>query len=236
MKLEIFPVEGIAEIKKGDDIADVIIKALEANKTTLEDFDILVITQKIVSKAEGKIVQLESRDPQARLKLAEAESVRVLRQRGDLIISETSHGFICANAGVDFSNIEEGSAALLPENPDVSAKKILKKLERKTKQSLGIIISDTFGRPWRKGLTNIAIGCAGIKPIVSYIGTTDSFGMELHATEMAIVDELAGASEMVMGKSDGIPVAVIRGVGEKWFGEGSVQKDIIRLPQEDFFR
>lgn len=231
MKLEIIPVNGIPEITKGDDIADAIWKNSE-----LEDSDIIVVTQKIVSKSEGRVVQLENKDPDARLKLAKSESIRVLRQRGDLIISETSHGFVCANAGVDFSNIEDGSAALLPKNPDASAKKIRKKLEAKAKKTLGVVISDTFGRPWRRGLTNIAIGSDGVKPIIDYIGTKDTFGMELKATEIAIADELAGAAEMIMGKSEAIPVAIVRGINKEWLGKGNVKQDLIRPPQEDFFR
>ena len=234
MRLEIFPIEGIGEIAKGDDLAQIILKALNGN---LQNLDILIITQKIVSKAEGRVIKLDNnKDNKARLKLAEQESVRILRQRGDLIISETEHGFVCANAGVDFSNTADGTACLLPKDPDKSAKQILKKLEKETKKKLGVIISDTFGRPWRNGLTNIAIGCAGIKPIIDYIGTTDSFGMELHATQMAIADELAGASEMVMGKSENIPVAIIRGIDKDWFGKGNVKKDLIRPAQDDFFR
>ncbi len=230
MKLEIFPIEGIKEVDKGDDVADLIL----ASGFLFEDFDVVVVTQKIISKAEGQVIELKKSD--TKLDIAKRESVKILRKRGDLIISETKHGFICANAGVDFSNIEAGKAALLPEDPDVSALRIQKSLEASARKKIAVIISDTFGRPWRRGLTNVAIGCAGIQPIIDLIGTTDSFGMELNATEIAIVDELAGATEIVMGKSKNIPVAVVRGLEKDFFGSGNVKDDLVRKAHEDFFR
>ena len=240
MQLEIFPIKGIKEIEEGDDLAEVILSTISSSKNRanpkLKNHDILMVTQKIVSKSEGRIIQLKDRNQSTRLEIAKSESKRILRQRGDLIISETREGFVCANAGVDFSNLKEGSASLLPLDSDLSAGKILKKMEDKSGKKLAVIITDTFGRPWRRGLTNVAIGAAGIKPIIDLRGETDSFGQELHATEMAVADELAGASEMVMGKSESIPAAIIRGVPKEWFGAGSVKKDLLRNPDEDFFR
>ncbi len=257
MRLEIIPVLHIGEIQSGDNIAEIILAALKRDKEgsgakksnaakpsdaaklealQLLENDIVMVTQKIVSKAEGRTVKVDTKDPTARLELAKQESVGILRQRDSLIISETNHGFICANAGVDFSNMEDGTAALLPLDPDRSALKILKTLRQKTGKNLAVIITDTFGRPWRKGLTNVAIGSAGIKPILDLKGETDALGNELFATEIAIADELAGASEMVMGKSLGIPVAIIRGCEKSWFGAGNIKKDLLRSAAEDFFR
>ena len=241
MQLQIIPIENIPEVKPGDDLAELILKALKPEQqpqnTSLQDEDVLLITQKIVSKAEGRLIEVgDKNNPQARIQIAEKEAVQILRRRGDLIISETSHGFVCANSGVDFSNLEEGYGALLPKDPDKSARKILGSLTAATEHSLAVIITDTFGRPWRRGLTNVAIGSAGIKPIIDLRGQADSHGRELQATEIALVDELAGASEIVMGKSLGIPAAIARGLTREWFGEGSVKENLIRPASEDFFR
>ncbi|MEJ7583333.1 MAG: coenzyme F420-0:L-glutamate ligase [Acidimicrobiales bacterium] len=160
----------------------------------------------------------------------------MLRRRGDLVISETSHGFVCANAGVDLSNVEEGWAALLPLDSDRSARRIRDGMRAHSGADVGVIVSDTFGRPWRRGLTDVAIGCAGIGAVVDLRGTTDARGRELAVTEVAVVDELAGAAELVMGKARGIPVAVVRGVEEAWFRRGSVRDEIVRPPAEDLFR
>ena len=168
--------------------------------------------------------------------LVEKESVRILRRRGDLIISETKHGFVCANAGIDLSNVQRGQAALLPEDSDRSARRIRDGLKGKFNLDVGIIISDTFGRPWRRGLTDVAIGSAGILPILDLRGSPDAFGREMQVTEVALVDELSSAAELVMGKSSGIPVAIIRGAAKSWFGPGSVKDGIIRDPSDDLFR
>jgi coenzyme F420-0:L-glutamate ligase/coenzyme F420-1:gamma-L-glutamate ligase len=168
--------------------------------------------------------------------LVEAESVRVLRRRGDLVISETEHGFVCANAGIDLSNVPEGRAALLPVDSDRSARRIRDALRHRLGVDVAVIVSDTFGRPWRAGVTDVAIGCAGLRPVVDLRGTTDALGRELQVTEVAVVDELAAAAELVMGKASGVPVAVIRGVDPSWFGDGSVVADVVRSPEDDLFR
>jgi coenzyme F420-0:L-glutamate ligase/coenzyme F420-1:gamma-L-glutamate ligase len=166
----------------------------------------------------------------------EAESVRIIRRRGDLIISETKHGFVCANAGVDLSNVDDGWAALLPEDSDRSARRIRDGLRAALGIEAAVIVSDTFGRPWRRGLTDAAIGCAGIRAIVDLRGTEDSRGRELLVTEVCVVDELAAAAELVMGKAEGIAAAVVRGVDPSWLGRGEVRAEVVRPPHEDLFR
>jgi coenzyme F420-0:L-glutamate ligase/coenzyme F420-1:gamma-L-glutamate ligase len=229
--ISLIPVEGLPEIGRGDDLAGLIAEAAD-----LEDGDVVVVTQKIVSKAEGRLVAVDPDDPLSHKPVVEAESVRVLRRRGDLVISETHHGFVCANAGVDLSNVEEGQAALLPEDPDRSARRIRDGLRARTGHEVAVIVSDTFGRTWRRGVTDVAIGSAGVRPILDLRGTADAFGREMQVTEVALVDELAAAAELVMGKAEGIPVAVIRGVDPAWLGAGSVKDDVIRPPAEDLFR
>ncbi len=198
--------------------------------------DVLVVTQKVVSKAEGQLVELDHADPAAKVALVEQESVRILRRRGDLVISETRHGFVCANAGVDLSNVAEGTAALLPEDADRSARRIRAALEHALGVTVGVIVSDTFGRAWRRGVTDVAIGCAGVAAVVDLKGTLDAGGRELAATEVCVADEIAGAAELVMGKDRGIPVAIVRGVPAAWLRPASVRAEIIRPPDEDLFR
>ena len=228
--LEIYPVTGIGEIAKGDDLAGML-----ADSVTLHDHDVLVVTQKVVSKAEGQVVPIDTSDPRGHKAIVEDESVRILRRRGELIISETKHGFVCANAGVDLSNIEAGHAALLPVDSDRSARRIRDVVRAKQSVEVGVIISDTFGRPWRRGVTDVAIGSAGIGPILDLKGTNDALGRELQVTEVAVVDELAAAADLVMGKSTGFPAAVVRGVPAEWFRRGSVVDEIVRSPQADLF-
>jgi len=230
-KLEIIPLDGIPEISPGDDLVEIIGKI-----DAIQSGDILVVTQKIISKAENQIVKIDPDDPLSHKPLVEKESVRILRRRGDLIISQTKHGFVCANAGIDLSNVERGQAALLPDDSDRSARRLRDGLAGRFKLDVGIIISDTFGRPWRRGLTDVAIGSAGVLPILDLRGSPDAFGREMQVTEVALVDELASAAELVMGKSSGIPIAIIRGADESWFGIGSVQDQIVRDPQDDLFR
>jgi len=230
-RLEVFGVEGIGEIRPGDDLAGIIAEAVE-----LLDGDVVVVTQKIVSKAEDRLVAVDPDDPDGHRRVILDESVSILRRRGDLVISETRHGFVCANAGVDLSNVERGYAALLPEDSDRSARRIRDGLRARAGVEVGVIVSDTFGRTWRRGLTDVAIGCAGIGAIVDYRGTEDSLGRELHVTEVAVVDELAGAADLVMGKAEGIPVAVVRGVDPSWLRRGEVRAEIVRDPAEDLFR
>ncbi len=235
-ELRIFPLETIPEIRPGDDLAGFIHEAAVREERPLFDGDVLVVTQKVVSKAEDKLVPIDPDDPLSHKPLVEAESVRILRRRGDLIVSETKHGFVCANAGIDLSNVDRGYAALLPDDSDRSARRIRDGLRHRGGVNCAVIISDTFGRPWRRGLTDVAIGCAGIQPIVDLRGTEDSKGRVLHVTEVCVVDELASAAEMVMGKATGIAVAVVRGVDRAWLGEGSVHEHIVRNPSEDLFR
>ena len=230
--LEIIAVEGIAEVQPGDDLATLIL----ASTAELRDRDCLVITQKVVSKAEDRLVAVDPEDPLSHKPLVERESVRILRRRGDLIISETSHGFVCANAGIDLSNVERGQAALLPIDSDRSARGIRDALLARAGVEVGVVISDTFGRPWRRGVTDVAIGCAGIAAVVDLRGSTDTFGRELMVTEVAAVDEIAAAADLVMGKAKGIAAAIVRGLPEDWFRPGSVVAEIVRSPAEDLFR
>lgn len=241
-RLEILPVPGLPEVGPGDDLAGQIITACLEGEAVgvppvgLADNDVLVVSQKVVSKAESRQVIVDPDDPLAHKPLVLQESARVVRRRGDLIISETKHGFVCANAGIDRSNVAPDVALLLPEDSDRSARRIRDAIKHRNDVDVAVIVADTFGRPWRRGLTDIAIGCAGIVPVLDLRGSDDAVGRELHVTEVCIVDELAGAAELVRGKADGIAVAVIRGVDPEWFGEGSVAEGIVRHPSEDLFR
>ena len=230
-RLEVIPVEGLPEVRAGDRLATLIADCAE-----LADGDVVVVTQKVVSKAEGAMAPIDPQDPRGHKAIVEEQSVRVLRRRGDLVISETRHGFVCANAGVDLSNVEEGWAALLPEDSDRSARRIRDGVRAAAGIEVAVIISDTFGRPWRRGLTDVAIGCAGIKAIVDLRGTEDSRGRVLQVTEVCVVDELASAAELVMGKATGIAAAVVRGVDPAWLGRGEVRAEVVRPAQEDLFR
>jgi coenzyme F420-0:L-glutamate ligase/coenzyme F420-1:gamma-L-glutamate ligase len=229
--LQVFPVRGLPEILPGADLAGMITDAFP-----LQDADVIVVTQKIVSKAENRFVAVDHNDPVARRELAESEAVRVLRRRGEMVITETRHGFICANSGVDLSNVEDGYALLLPVDPDRSARRIRDGLRGRSGVEVAVIISDTFGRVWRRGLTDVAIGTAGIAAVVDLRGQADSMGRELLVTEVCVADEIAGAAELVMGKAYGVPVAVVRGVESSWLRESSVKDEIVRPPEEDLFR
>ncbi len=234
--LSIIPIGGLPEIRPGDDLAQMIIDACQVDPAGLQADDVLVVSQKVVSKAENRLVKVDPDDPLAHKPLVIEESARVLRRRGDLIISETRHGFVCANAGIDRSNVAPDVAALLPEDSDRSARRLRDAITGRLGIRVAIIVADTFGRPWRRGLTDVAIGSAGIMPILDLRGTTDAVGRELHVTEVCLVDELAGAAELVRGKATGIAVAVIRGVDPAWFAEGSVVGEVVRHPSEDLFR
>jgi coenzyme F420-0:L-glutamate ligase / coenzyme F420-1:gamma-L-glutamate ligase len=236
-RMQVFGIEGIGEIAAGDDLAGIIATAAAAGTDTeLVDGDVVVVTQKIVSKAEDRLVAIDPDDPLSHKPLVERESVRILRRRGDLIISETRHGFVCANAGIDLSNVERGYAALLPVDSDRSARRVRDGLRARAGVEVAVIVSDTFGRPWRRGVTDVAIGSAGIAAVVDLRGTSDALGREMQVTEVAIVDEIASAADLVMGKASGIPVAVVRGLDPTWFRTGSVHDEIIRHPSEDLFR
>jgi coenzyme F420-0:L-glutamate ligase/coenzyme F420-1:gamma-L-glutamate ligase len=239
--ISILPVEGLPEIGEGDQLADLI-----AERAELADGDVLVVAQKVVSKAEGRVVRLAEvevseqarelagdRDPR-HLEVILRESVRLVRTRPPLVIAETRHGFVCASAGVDASNAPEpGSVVLLPEDPDASAARLRERLGELTGVEVGVIVSDSFGRPWRQGTTDVAIGVAGIGPLVDLKGVRDRTGYELHATVIAVADELAGAAELVLGKTDRVPAAVIRGVDV--CGEGSA-RDVVMPAERDLFR
>jgi coenzyme F420-0:L-glutamate ligase / coenzyme F420-1:gamma-L-glutamate ligase len=229
--ITLIPITGLPEVRPGDQLAGLI-----AGRAALQDGDVVVVTQKVVSKAEGRLVAIDPEVPLSHKALVYQEAVRILRRRGDLVMTETSHGFVCANAGIDLSNVERGWAALLPVDPDRSARGIRDGLRAQAAVDVGVIISDTFGRTWRRGLTDVAIGVAGVAAIVDLRGTTDSLGRELAVTEVCVADELAGAAELVMGKAAGIPVAIVRGVDPTWLREGSVREQVVRPYQEDLFR
>lgn len=224
----IHPLQGIKEVEQGDDLAQ-LIYAAAAGGPGLEQGDVLVVTQKVVSKAEGRIADAADKDA-----IVAAASKRTLRRSGTMVIAETAHGFVCANAGVDESNVEPGHLALLPLDPDLSARRIRKALAHLAGVDVAVIVSDTFGRAWRLGQTDVAIGIAGMTPFIDYIGTTDSQGRAMKATRICIADELAGAAEMVMGKASGICAAVVRGAPVD-NGRGAAT-EIVRPPEEDFFR
>lgn len=225
-EITIIPVTGIPEVAPGDDIAALI---ATSGEVPLLDGDVVVVAQKIVSKAEGRLVPGSDRRSAAL-----DESVRILRRAGDMIISETRHGFVCANAGVDASNVEGDSVLLLPLDPDLSARRLRAALKHLTGADVAVIVADTFGRAWRIGQTNVAIGVAGMDAFTDYRGERDTQGRDLTATQICTADELAGAAELVMGKTEGIPVAVVRGATIA-AGRGSAH-DIVRPPGEDFFR
>jgi coenzyme F420-0:L-glutamate ligase/coenzyme F420-1:gamma-L-glutamate ligase len=230
--ISLIPIGGLPEVKPGDVLADLLL----ASGTPCVDGDVVVVTQKVVSKAEGRLEPIDPDDPLSHKALVEREAVRVLRRRGDLVITETAHGFICANAGIDLSNVEHGYAALLPLDSDRSARRIRDGLRAKGGVTVGVIVSDTFGRTWRRGVTDVAIGCAGVAAVVDLRGTTDAYGRELQVTEVCVADELASAAELVMGKATGVAAAIVRGVDPTWLRDGSVKTEIVRPPGEDLFR
>jgi coenzyme F420-0:L-glutamate ligase / coenzyme F420-1:gamma-L-glutamate ligase len=250
--LEIIPLKISKDVDPGDKLDKIIADSIVSSKKNLQNGDIIVIAQKIVSKAEGQIIRLSSIKPSAYAmqlalmhkkdpRLAELiirESRTIIRLSEGVIISETKHGFICANAGIDQSNVKnsENNALLLPEDPDKSANEILKSLKERTKKNVAVIISDSFGRPFRNGQTNVAIGIAGIEPMTSYIGKEDMYGKKLRVTEIAVVDELASAAELIMGKSNRIPVVIIRGFNYRKGGINSSIKKLIRPKEKDIFR
>jgi len=237
----VIPVNGLPEVREGDDLAALIAAAAE-----LEDGDVVVVAHKAVSKAEGRVVRLAEIEPSARardlaadedprrLEVILRESARLVRTRPPLVIAETGHGFVCASAGVDASNAPQGGTlVLLPEDPDASAAGLRGRLRELTGADLAVIVSDSFGRAWRQGTTDIAIGCSGLTPLLDLHGERDATGYELHATVIAVADELAGAAELVKGKLDRVPVAVIRGFEPS--GEGTA-RELVIPPERDLFR
>jgi coenzyme F420-0:L-glutamate ligase/coenzyme F420-1:gamma-L-glutamate ligase len=247
-RYEVIGVEGLPEITRGDDLARLIRESAARQGTPLAARDLLIVSQKIVSKAEGRVVRLSAvtPSPRARAVAAElgrdprlievilAESRRVVRQEMGVLIVETHHGWVCANAGVDQSNVDADTACLLPEDADRSARALRERLAALTHLDLAIVVADTFGRPWREGLTNVAVGVAGFRPLKSYLGEQDPAGHVLQATILALADELAGAAEPVMGKLKRIPVVIIRGLDWE-AGDGS-SRELLRDAARDLFR
>ena len=229
-EVSIIPISGLPEVLEGDNLADLTHKVLKKSNRKIMDGDIFVVTQKIVSKSEGMSRDLDEYNFED---LLMSEANRVIRKRGELIIAKTKHGFICANAGIDKSNVKKNTVLLLPEDPNKSAHSYRKKMENLTGKKIAVIISDTFGRAWRKGQVNFAIGSSGINPITSYIGKTDTFENELNATEIAVIDEIASAAELVMEKTINVPIAIVRGV--KYEDSKKNASELIRQDEEDFF-
>ncbi len=247
-RYEVIGVEGLPEIRNGDDLGQLIVDAGARQGTPLREQDCLVVSQKILSKAEGRVVRLAEvtpspaalamagdlgRDPRL-VELILRESKRVVRMDKGVLIVETRHGWICANGGVDQSNVDLDTASLLPEDPDRSAQTLRDRIRQLTGLDLAIVVSDTFGRPWREGLANVAIGVAGLQPIRSYLGERDPAGHVLQATLLAVADELASAAELVMGKLNRIPVAIVRGLNVERAEASS--KPLLRDPSRDLFR
>jgi coenzyme F420-0:L-glutamate ligase/coenzyme F420-1:gamma-L-glutamate ligase len=230
--VSIHPVPGIGEISRGDDLVAILAAAIGEAGLGPQPGDVVVVTHKVVSKAEGAVVDVES-EAEYRA-LVEREAAAVLRRRGELVITRTRHGFICANAGVDRSNAAPGTAILLPRDPDRSAHRIRVGLRRATGVDVAVVITDTFGRTWRRGLVDVAIGVSGIEAILDLRGAPDAAGRIMEVTQVAVADEIAAAADLVMGKTSGIPVAVVRGLGVPR-ADGRA-RDLIRPVDEDLFR
>jgi coenzyme F420-0:L-glutamate ligase/coenzyme F420-1:gamma-L-glutamate ligase len=212
-----------------------LLDALETANETLHHHDLVVVTSKVVSKSEGQVVPYDGTE-EHKVAIVESESVRILRRRGTLRITETRHGFINANAGVDLSNTDDATAVLLPKDPDRSARRLRSEIARRSDVDVAVLITDTFGRVWRQGVTDVALGSAGLKPLLDLRGTNDANGRLLEATEVAIADEIAGAANLVLHKAAGTPFAFIRGLDESFFGPGSIEENIVRSKRDDLFR
>jgi len=244
--IELIPVDGFPEVRPGDDLEGLIAGAIE---DTLRSGDVLVVTHKIMSKAEGRLVDLRTVEPSAlakgyaarwgkdprQIEVVFRESRRVVRMDRGVVISETHHGFVCANAGVDASNVPgEDTVCLLPVDPDASAAKLREALAGRLGVEVPVVVSDSFGRAWRFGITDIAIGVAGMDPLADYRGRNDPHGYPMEASVLAVADEIAAAAELVMGKTDGVPLAIVRGYAyEKGRGTG---QDLLMPPERDMFR
>lgn len=247
-RLELIGLEGLEEIRQGSSIGRLICQACSQLQLSLLEGDILVVAHKIVSKAEGRIVRLDETWPSARalelsrelgkdprlLEIILRESRRIIRKGRGTIIVETHHGFICANAAVDLSNVGLGQVALLPQDPDRSAQEIRKEIQRWSGITPAVIISDSFGRPWRLGTVDVALGVRGLKPLKDYRGKNDRYGYELKVSVSAVADEIASAAELMMGKTNEIPVVIVRGYGAK--GEDASAKELLRPETDDLFR
>lgn len=234
-ELRIIPLPSVAMVREGDDLVSMLLDAVNALGLSLEGHDLLIVTSKVVSKSEGQVVAFDGTDAHKGV-LIEGESRRVLRRRGPMRITETHHGFVNANAGIDLSNTDDGTAVLLPKDPDRSARRIRAEVQRRTGIDVAVIVTDTFGRVWRQGVTDVAIGLAGLKAILDLRGTTDALGRVLEVTEVCVADEIAGAANLVLGKAEGTPFAIVRGLDDSYFGDGSVKEGIVRSANEDLFR
>ena len=247
----LIPIEGMPEVQRGDDVGALIVDGAARGGAPLADGDVLVVTQKVISKAEGRVVDLRTVSPSAlaadfarrwdkdarAVEVALAEAVRVVRMENGVLITETRHGFVCANSGVDGSNVGSGSGdvvTLLPEDPDASARRVRDRVRELASANVAVVVSDTFGRPWREGAENVAIGVAGIEPLWDYRGEPDNDGRELHSTVIAVADELAAAAELVTNKLDRVPAAIVRGYPYTP-GEGGIGP-VIRAREKDLFR
>jgi len=222
-------------VQRDDDLATLLLDAVVNAEEEVRHHDLFIVTSKVVSKAEGQVVAFDGTE-EHKVAIVERESVRVLRRRGTLRITETRHGFINANAGVDLSNTDEGTAVLLPKDSDRSARRIRAEIAQRSGVDVAILITDTFGRVWRQGVTDVALGSAGLKPLLDLRGTVDANGRLLEATEVAIADEIAGAANLVLHKAAGTPFALVRGLDESFFGPGSIQENIVRTKNDDLFR
>jgi coenzyme F420-0:L-glutamate ligase/coenzyme F420-1:gamma-L-glutamate ligase len=231
MSVEVIPVPGIPEVSAGEDLATLLVTALRSAGLPLLAGDVVIVTQKVVSKAEGRVVPER---PLGKAGWVERETRRVVARRGDLVIAETRHGFVCANAGVDASNVPDGFVSLLPEDPDASAERIRAGLHAATGAAVGVVVTDTFGRPWRSGVMNVAIGCAGIPSLVDLRGMKDASGRVLEATVVARADEIAAAGGLAMGKAAGTPPANVRGLPLD--GPHAQAVALVRSPEDDLFR
>ncbi|HSN02884.1 MAG TPA: coenzyme F420-0:L-glutamate ligase, partial [Acidimicrobiales bacterium] len=231
MSLFVTPLALSAAVAAGDDLVAHLVNALGAAGVSLANGDLVVVTSKVVAKSEGRVVAFSGTEAD-KIRLVESESRRVLRRRGSLLITETPHGFVNANAGVDLSNAEEGTAVLLPLDPDRSARRLRGEIGRRVGADVGVVITDTFGRAWRQGVCDVAIGSAGVRALLDLRGTFDANGRVLEATEVAIADEVAAAANLVMGKAASTPFALLRGLDASFFGEGSVGQDLVRRPHD----
>ncbi|MGH3733776.1 MAG: coenzyme F420-0:L-glutamate ligase [Acidimicrobiales bacterium] len=234
-ELRLVSLASSVKVRRGDDLVAMFIGALDDAGESLLRHDLVVVTSKVVSKSEGQVVAFDGTD-EHKVAIVERESARVLRRRGPLRITETRHGFINANAGVDLSNADEGTAVLLPKDSDRSARRLRAELSRRLDVDVAVIITDTFGRVWRQGVTDVALGSAGLKPLLDLRGTTDANGRMLEATEVAIADEIAGAANLVLHKAASTPFALVRGLDESFFGPGSISDNIVRSTNDDLFR
>lgn len=246
--VRVFPLRGFPRVRPGDDLVQLVMRSLGESGINLRDLDVVVITQKIVSKSEGRLVRVDDvrpgkkavslaqelgKDPRT-VQVILRESKRIVRKGHGVLITETRHGFVCANAGVDQSNVEDGYLSLLPVDPDLSARRIRKRLEAAARVRLAVVITDTFGRPWREGQVDVAIGCSGLAPLENLVGTMDPYGHTLRVTQPALVDEIASASELVMRKNSLTPAAIVRGVRFRRGYRGV--RSLVRERTADLFR